>query len=88
MMWGYVKFPDETQVAYSDIREDGTVLIRIERPADMGFDSAECLMPAYRWGKVNGFTPEEVEAFDTFLHNNAPLIFTFARHPEERLEVA
>lgn len=88
MMWGYVTLPDETQVAYSDIREDGTVLIRIERPKDMGFDSAECLMPAYRWGNISGFTDEEVERFDAFLHNNAPLIFKFARYPEERLEVA
>lgn len=88
MMWGYVTFPDDTQVVYSDVREDGTVLVRIERPRDMGFDSAECLMPAYRWDNVDGFTTEEVGAFDEFLHNNAPLIFKFARHPEERLEVA
>lgn len=86
MMWGYVTFPDETQVAYSDVRDDGTVLIRIERPKDMGFDSAECLMPAYRWSNIRGFTAEEVKQLDAFLHNNAPLIFKFARNPEERLE--
>ena len=36
MMWNYVQFPDETQVAYSDVREDGTVRIDIERPRDWG----------------------------------------------------
>lgn len=45
MMWGYVQLPDETQFAYSDIREDGTVLMLIERPRDWGFDSARCIPP-------------------------------------------
>ena len=36
MMWNYVQFPDETQVAYSDVQEDGTVRIDIERPRDWG----------------------------------------------------
>lgn len=48
MMWNYVQFPDETQIAYSDVREDGTVRIDIERPRDWGFDSARCIMPAYQ----------------------------------------
>lgn len=88
MMWGYAQYPDETQVAYSDIRKDGTVMIAIERPRDWGFDSARCLMPAYCWSEVDGFSDEEIAYFDKFLHNNAPLIFKFARNPEERWETA
>lgn len=80
-MWDYVQFPDETQIAYSDMREDGTVEIRIERPIDMGFDSATCLLPAYRWESVEGFSSAEIAAFDNFLRNNAPLIFEFAQAP-------
>lgn len=73
MMWGYLKFPDETQITYSDIREDGTVLVAIERPHDRGFDSARCLLPAYRWSDIGGFTEKELEDFDRLLRNNAPL---------------
>ena len=45
MLRPYAQFPDETVIAYSDIREDQTVEIAIERPRDWGFDSARCLMP-------------------------------------------
>lgn len=87
-MWRYVTFPDETIVAYSDIRDDETVQIDIERPRDGGFDTARCLMPAYRWSNVDGFSGEELESFEAFLRNNAPLIFDFARNPENRWEAA
>lgn len=40
MMRKCLAFPDETQIAYSDLREDGTVLIGIERPCNWGFDSS------------------------------------------------
>lgn len=36
MMWDYIQLPDEAQIAYSDIREDGTVLVGVERPRDGG----------------------------------------------------
>ena len=72
MMWNYVQFPDETQIAYSDVREDGTVRIGIKRPRDWGFDSARCIMPAYQWSDIDGFSDQEIEEFDTFLRNNAP----------------
>lgn len=89
MMWNYVQFPDETQIAYSDVREDGTVRIDIERPRGWEFDSARCIMPAYQWSNVNGFSDQEIEEFDAFLRNNAPLIFELAEcPPEERWEVA
>ena len=83
MMWEYTQFPDETQIAYSDLQEDGTVKIAIERPRDWDFDSARCLLPAYRWSEVDGFTEKEIEFFDTFLRNNAPLIFELAEAPED-----
>ena len=55
MMWCYVQLPGETQFAYSETRDDGTVEIAIERPRDWGFDTAKCFMPAYRWFEVDGF---------------------------------
>lgn len=78
MMWCYVKLPDETQFAYSETRDDGTVKIAIERPRDWGFDTAKCIMPAYRWFEVDGFTQEELDDFESFLRDNAPLIFELA----------
>lgn len=88
MMWSYVKFNDETQIAYSDIREDYTVRIAIERPVDGGFDSATCLMPAYAWSNVEGFSEEELSWFEGFLRNNAPLIFELAESNDPNRAVA
>lgn len=45
MMWNYVQFPDETQIAYSDVREDGTVRIDIERPATGALTLLTALCP-------------------------------------------
>lgn len=81
MLRPYAQFPDETVIAYSDIREDQTVEIAIERPRDWGFDSARCLMPAYRWFDIDGFSDKDLAGFELFLRNNAPLIFEFANDP-------
>ena len=81
MLRPYAQFPDETIIAYSDIREDQTVEIAIERPRDWGFDSARCLMPAYRWFDIDGFSDKDLAGFELFLRNNAPLIFEFANDP-------
>lgn len=78
MMWDYMQLPDETQIAYSDIREGGTVLVGIERPRDWGFDSARCLLPSFRWSGIDGFDAGEIAGFESLLRNNAPLIFDLA----------
>ena len=83
MMWCYVQLPDETQFAYSETRDDGTVEIAIERLRDRGFDTAKCFMPAYRWLEVDGFSQDELDDFESFLRDNAPLIFELA---DRRLE--
>lgn len=77
-MWSYVTLADDTQIAYSEVRGDGTVLVGIERPVDMGFDSARCLLPAFHWSGIEGFSPEEITRLEEFLRNNAPLIFELA----------
>lgn len=78
MLYSYVTLDDGTQFAYSKLQDDGTVRIGIERPVDMGFDSAQCVLPAYIWSNVDGFSESEIRDFKTFLSNNAPLIFELA----------
>lgn len=78
MMWEYVQFADDTQVSYSDVRDDNTVLVVIERPRDWGFDTATCLLPSFSWLKVDGFDEGDLAELDRFVRNNAPLIMRFA----------
>lgn len=86
MMWSYASLPDGTHIVYSDLQDDGTLRIAVERPCDWGFDSARCIMPAYRWTEIDGFSDEEITNLDRFLRNNAPLIFELAESPhDERL---
>lgn len=47
MFYNYVEFRDGTQIAYSNVLDDGCVEVSIERLIEMGFDSARCL-PFYR----------------------------------------
>lgn len=84
MIWPYIKICDSgTQFAYSGPYEDGTVDVYVERPCDMGFDSAVCRIPAYRWRDVKGFSDEDLRELDTFVRNNAPLILELAESPSE-----
>lgn len=85
-MWNYVEFPDGTCIAYSNLQDDGTIKIAVERPRDGGFDGAHCLMPAYRWTNVDGFSDAELADLKEFLRDNAPLIFELAQAPyDERM---
>ena len=77
MLYNYIKLADETQIAYSNIQDDNTVEIAIERPVAGGFDAARCLLPAYRWTSVEGFTQKEIDDLADLLQHNAPLIFFF-----------
>jgi hypothetical protein len=77
MMWDYVQLEDETQIAYSDMRTDNTVLVTVERPRDWGFDTARCVLPAFEWSDVDGFSEHEMADLDEFVHDNAPLILRY-----------
>lgn len=41
-----------------ETRDDGTVRVAVERPVDLGFDHAECFLPAVKWFNVEGFTDD------------------------------
>jgi hypothetical protein len=79
MFYEYAELSDGTQVAYSDVLEDGTVEVSVERPVDLGFDSALCSVPSFEWARVDGFSEEEMALLDGFVHRNAPLILRLAR---------
>lgn len=88
MLWCYAEFPDETVIACSDIQDDDTVQVTIERPRDGGFDAAECILPSHSWKNIDGFSDHDIAKLNTFLSNNEDIIFDFARNPENRWEAA
>ncbi len=78
MFYDYVELEDGTQIAYSGVLPDNTVEVVAERPIEFGFDSAHCMLPAYTWSKIEGFSEADMQRLDGFVKNNAPLILRFA----------
>ena len=79
MFYNYVELEDGTQIAYSNVLDDNVVEVSIERPVELDFDSARCLLPAFEWTNVRGLSESDMAYLDTFIHNNAPLIMRLAR---------
>lgn len=79
MFYNYVELEDGTQVAYSNVLDNGTVEVSVERPVESGFDSARCSLPTFEWTDIEGFSDEDMAYLNTFVHNNAPLILRLAR---------
>lgn len=79
MFYAYVELEDGTHIAYSNVLPDDTVELAVERPVELGFDSARCAIPSFEWSNVEGFTREDMEKLDSFVHRNTPLILRLSR---------
>lgn len=79
MFYNYAELEDGTQVAFSNVLDGGEVQVSIERPVELGFDSAMCTLPAFEWTAVEGFDESDMIRLDSFVHNNAQLILRLAR---------
>ena len=74
MMYGYMTLPDETGIAHSEMKPDGSVKVCFEKPVNGGFYSATCHLPDYRWENVCGFSENDVCYLQKILQDNARLI--------------
>ena len=79
MMYGYMTLSDETGIAHSEMKPDGTVKVYFEKPVEGGFHSATCWLPDYRWENIEGFSDKDVTRLETTLKNNAHLIMEFSQ---------
>lgn len=84
MMYNYIKLADDTQIAHSNILEDQTVQVSVERPIDDGFCSATCFPPRCQWQSIEGFTAADLDSFTEIVRNNVPLIYRLAREARKR----
>lgn len=84
MMHEFCKYPDGTEVVFSDIRkkENGEEYIRIcfERPSENGFDTIIFELPSYEIVRKDGnYTDKEIEIFRTVVERGAPSFYRWAR---------
>lgn len=79
MFYNYAELEDGTQLAFSNVLDGGKVQVSIERPVELGFDSAMCTLPSFEWTAIEGFDESDMTRLDSFIHNNAQLILRLAR---------
>ena len=81
MMYPYITLADETEITHSHIIEKDNIQqieVHFERPKGYGFDVARCILPEYKWLKIEGYTDEEIEKFNEILKHNAHLLYKYA----------
>ena len=78
-MYGYLTLSDETGIAHSEMKPDGSVKVYFEKPVEGGLQHATCYLPDYRWEKIEGFSGEDQKRLDKILHDNAHLILEFSQ---------
>ena len=84
MMYSFVKYSDETEVVFSDIRknENGeeVIYVHFERPTEQGFDSIRFELPSYKVVYKDGnYSEEEIELFKKVVEHGAPYFYKWAR---------
>lgn len=80
VMYPFLQLDDGTEIVHSEMKEDGSVKVYIEKPTPKDcFHSAACWLPGYRWEDVNGFLPQELEKYQELLESVAHLILEFSR---------
>ena len=81
MMYPYLTLDDETEIVHSEMYEDHTVKVYIEKPDEKdGFHYASCFLPNYEWKDVFGFSENEIKAFQKLIENNAHLIIELSQN--------
>ena len=80
MMYPFMTLDDGAEIVHSEMREDDSVKVYIEKPdARDCFHHATCWLPSYRWEDVEGFSPEELARYDEVIRSTAHLILRFAQ---------
>lgn len=75
MMYPFMTLNDETEIVYSDRKEDGTVKIYLETPDEKdGFHNMTCYLPSFEIKEVNGYSTKQVEAFMEIVRSKENLI--------------
>lgn len=64
MMYPFMTLDDETEIVFSDKREDGTIKVYVETPDEKdGFHNMTCYLPTYKVEDVNGYSEKQVENY-------------------------
>lgn len=75
MMYPFLTLDDGTEIVHSEMLPDGTVKVYIEKPDENDcFHSAYCILPDYRWEKIDGFSKSDIDRYQSVIESTAHLI--------------
>ena len=79
MMYPFLQLDDDTEIVHSELKPDGQVKVYLEQPdAKTGFNHATCWLPSYRWEDIYGFSPDQIQYYQSVIESTAHLIMEFA----------
>lgn len=80
MMYPFLTLDDNTEIVHSEMREDGTVKVYVEKPDETDcFHYGSCILPGYAWSEVFGFTDADLQRYEEILRSTAHLILQFSQ---------
>ena len=80
MMYPFMTLDDGAEIVHSEMREDDSVKVYIEKPdARDCFHHATCWLPSYRWEDVEGFSHAEIDRYQEVIESTAHLILQFSQ---------
>ena len=81
MLYPFIKLHDETEINHSEMHEDETVDVVVEKTDKKKgiFSKAMCRLPDYQWDNVVGFNDSELEKFQKLVEANSKLIMEYSR---------
>lgn len=83
MLYPFMTLEDNTEIVHSEAyEEDGCEKVRvcIEKPVFGGFQSAECILPEYRWQNISGFNEAQIKDLQELLESVSHIIIHLARN--------
>ena len=80
MMYPFLTLDDQTEIVHSEMHEDGSVKVYMEKPDERDcFHYATCYLPQYHWEDVFGFSEEEMNRLKEVVESTAHLILRYSK---------
>ena len=80
MMYPFMTLNDGTEIVHSDMAEDGSVKVYIEKPDEKYcFRHATCWLPKYNWEDIYQFGDDDIKYFQEIIRSTAHLILEFSQ---------
>ena len=80
MMYPFLTLDDRTEIVHSEMYEDGSVKVYMEKPDEKDcFHHATCYLPSYKWTEIFGFNDTELERLKEVIESTVHLILQYSK---------